>query len=273
MKTLAPAVFEDTVDVTQRRGYGTLSSAGWYRAIKYSASSANDANGYKGAVLHLDVVRDYDNTANETHSIDLNLVYDKIEFNNEVSVSKSQGIDKVRYTNNGAYGYVDVHYSLSTANDVTVCFSVAADATEQAKFTAESLQAVADSPSGETVLKTHTFAATSKTPVEYGTANGWDYVLYADKTIEATRTIWQTLSYYDEVRNFFAYYIPDITLPFTMKDTSYYVGATWSIGNGFAISAGLLSVLTTKFNAYALATAGGTSQSVVLTLLLKGKIA
>lgn len=135
----------------------TLSSAGWYRVLHYAASSANDASGYKGAILHLDVTRGYTNAANEAHGIDLDLVHGKIAFIGEKSVSNSQLIDKVRYNTNGADGYVDIHYTVASANPVTVCFSVAADATEQAKFTAESLQAVADSPSGETVLTTYSF--------------------------------------------------------------------------------------------------------------------
>lgn len=137
----------------------TISSAGWYRVLHYAASSANDASGYKGAILHLDVTRGYTNAANEAHGIDLDLVHGKIAFIGEKSVSNSRLIDKVRYNTNGADGYVDIHYTGASANHVTVCFCVAADATEQAKFTAESLQAVADAPTGETVLATYGFTA------------------------------------------------------------------------------------------------------------------
>ena len=143
----------------------TLSSAGWYRVLHYAASSANDASGYKGAILHLDVTRGYTNAANEAHGIDLDLVHGKIALIGEKSVSNSRLIDKVRYNTNGADGYVDIHYTGASANPVAVCFCVAADATEQAKFTAESLQAVADSPAGETVVTTHSFSAKTVTDI------------------------------------------------------------------------------------------------------------
>ena len=133
----------------------SLSSAGWYRAVKYTASNANDANGYSGAIVHLDLSRSYVNTANEAHSIDLALVNGYIKFVGEKSVSNSLGIDKVRYTKNGSVGYIDVHYKLANANKVSVAFIVGADETEQQKFTAETLQAVNDAPSGETIVTTY----------------------------------------------------------------------------------------------------------------------
>lgn len=155
------------LDVTTRRCSATLSSAGWYRVLHYAASSANDASGYKGAILHLDVTRGYTNAANEAHGIDLDLVYGKIAFIGEKSVSNSQLIDKVRYNTNGANGYVDIHYTGANANSVAVYFSVAADVTEQAKFTAGTLAAVADSPSGETVQTIYNFSA-DKSPGGFG---------------------------------------------------------------------------------------------------------
>lgn len=155
------------LDVVKRRCSATLSSAGWYRVLHYAASSANDASGYKGAILHLDVTRGYTNAANEAHGIDLDLVHGKIAFIGEKSVSNSQLIDKVRYNTNGANGYVDVHYTGANANSVTVYFSVAADVTEQAKFTAGTLAAVADSPSGETVQTIYNFSA-DKIPGGFG---------------------------------------------------------------------------------------------------------
>ena len=135
----------------------SISGAGWRRVLKYSSSSANDANGYKGAVIHLDVTRDRNSNSNEVHSIDLDLVFNKIAFVGEESATNIQLIDKVRYNTNGATGYVDVHYTGSNANTVTVCCSVSADPAERAKFTAETLQTVDDAPSGETVLTSYGF--------------------------------------------------------------------------------------------------------------------
>ena len=254
------------VDIENRRCSATLSSAGWYRVMQTKDVS--------GTIIDFRIGRPYDANPAEAHKISFHIVGGgKSAFLDETSDTNTLCVDKIRATYGGGFMYFDVHYNASSANEVLVYFDVYGKGQANGTSIAMGLASVADAPAGETVVTTHTFAATSKTPVEYGTENGWDYVVYADKSIEATRTIWQTLSYYDEVRNFFAYYIPDITLPFTMQSTGYYVGATWSIGSGFSISAGLLSVTTTKFNAYALATSGGTSQRVVLNLLLKGKIA
>ena len=156
------AVDLSALDVGAVRGQlvtKSISAAGWYRAVKFAAGSANDALGYIGAVLHLDITRGYSGTANEAHGIDLNLVANNIAFVGEQSVSNVHGIDKVRYNVNGSNGYVDIHYTMSNANPVTVCFSVSTDSTNQSKFTVETLQAVNDAPSGETVLATHDFVA------------------------------------------------------------------------------------------------------------------
>lgn len=265
------------LDVTNRRCSATLSSAGWYRVLKIDGAGLRAlTNGYRGSIITIKLMTSRGaGNRTEEHEIKLFAGSNDYPFINEVSVSTTQWIDKIRYTYSGGSDYtaVDIHFIGTSATNVTACFTVGVDPDGQQYITAESLQSVADAPAGETVLTTHTFAATSTTPVEYGTANGWDYVVYADKTIEATRTISQTLSYYSTVGGFYGYYIADIALPLTMANTSYYVGATWKIGNGFSISAGLLSVTTTQFNAYALATAHGTTEYVSLDLLLKGKIA
>lgn len=250
-----------------------LSSAGWYRAVIYKAYDSYSAQGTSGEIVDINIVRTATNNCG--HHIKLFLDYGKVAFLGEESNGTYNIVDKIRYTYSGSVGYIDIHFVGVSSGSVPVhfAFDVTTRTYANSYWVAGTLASVADAPSGETVLTTHTFAATSKTPVEYGTANGWDYVLYADKTIEATRTISQTLSYYTTVGGLYGYYISDIALPFTMANNNYYVGTTWSIGSGFSIAAGLLSVTTTKFNAYALATAGGTSENVDLYLLLKGKIA
>lgn len=105
--------------------------------------------------------------------------------------------------------------------------------------------------------------------VETGTSNSWEYRLYSDKKIIATRTISTELTHYTTVNGLYGYYITNIAVPMTMANTDYYVGCTWSIGSGFSISAGLLSITTNQFNAYALSTASGTN-SVTLQLYLEG---
>ena len=263
-----------TFDVVPRRCSATLSSEGWYRVLDVSPLTSAMAQGALGESIRFDISRRGSSADAETHTI----VYRAVNggngrFTDESSKSGSLLIDKIRYTRTSNSAHIDIHYNSSGSNDVTVYFDVNVVPDVQNRFTANNLASVADAPSGETVLTTHTFAATSKTPVEYGTANGWVYVVYADKTIEATRTISQTSSYYTTFGGFYGYYISGIALPFTMANNNYYVGTTWSIGSGFSIPAGLLSVTTTQFNAYALATAHGTTESVSLDLLLKGKIA
>ena len=241
----------------------TVSSAGWYRVLTHAGAIPD------GGIIKFRIGR---NQNGECHEIDLLVPHDE-EFVNEVSKTGTDfGVTKIRVTADANNRHVDVYMALSVSSLLSVAFEPSGTIT-QANVTAGTLSAVADSPAGETVLITHEFASVSKTPVRYGTSNGWDYVIYSDKSIEATRTISQTQSYYAEILNFYAYYIDDIMLPFTMKDTNYYVGATWSIGSGFALPAGLLSLTTTKFNAYSLATAGGTRENVTLKLLLIGNIA
>ena len=105
--------------------------------------------------------------------------------------------------------------------------------------------------------------------VETGESNGWSYYLLDDNTVIATRAISTTLSNYTTFAGFSGYYIPNIATPFTMEN-NYYVGLDWSIGVGFGLPAGRLSVTSTGFNAYALSTAIG-SVSVVLRMTLIGK--
>ena len=158
------AVVLDNADVNALYGKtisNSLSAAGWYRVAKYASSSANDANGYSGVLAHLDITRAYGSAANEVHHIDLALVSGKLCFINEDSVSNTVAIDKVRYNTNGANAYIDLHFTLSSANMVSVTLSVGATANEQAKFSIESLQTVSDAPSGETVAVEHTFKGSS----------------------------------------------------------------------------------------------------------------
>lgn len=108
--------------------------------------------------------------------------------------------------------------------------------------------------------------------VEKGTSNGWDYEKYDDNHIVARRTISTTATNYTTVNSFYGYNIANIATPFTMSG-DYCVFCSWTIGSGFAIPAGLLSVTSTKFNAYSLSTqAGSTAQAVKLYMLLIGSV-
>lgn len=246
-----------------RRQYITTNSIGWLRAIK--------APLVYGTIIDITITRKGTIAPAEEHKI--TYVYNQAgpAFVDESSLGDVKYIDKIRITDAGR---IDIHMDQTADSQIGVFIEVAAptDAAERNIQMLE-IEGIADAPAGETVLTVHDFSAVSKTPVKYGTANGWDYVLYSDKSIEATRTIERTQSYYTEIAGFYGYYIADIELPFTMQNTSYFVAPMWSIGSGFAIAGGLLSVTTTKFNAIALATAGDSSEDVTLRLLLNGHIA
>ena len=264
------AEFNGVVDVTKRRCLATLSSAGWYRVLTFTSDSVNHSNGYAGSTIDFNIGY---KGQNETHKISLHIVNGRIKFDSENSVSYSQLIDKIRYTINGAVGYVDLHI-LGECSGLYVDFIVHDQPTKQYQYVAASLVGVDPSPSGETIVVEYTFSGTAyyKPVLVEGTANGWDYILYTDKTIEATRKITDTVSNYTTVNGFYGYYIANILTPFSMANADYYVGTEWAIGNGFSIPAAVMSKTTSKFNAYALGTASG-SQSVSLTMYIKGTIA
>ena len=159
------AEFNGVLDVTQRRCFAMLSSAGWYRAIKINAIGSAAVS----FSIDIDITREYSYANNEVHSIKLLAVYSgNVSFVNEQSKSAILGVDKIRYTVDGnGNGYIDVHYSLSVSNGTTVDFKAHTRPNIQGWFVAESLQAVADAPSGETVLTTYELAANTYGGMRY----------------------------------------------------------------------------------------------------------
>lgn len=162
------------LDVTNRRCYAALSSAGWYRVMKLTGINTSEANGAGGFIVDFNIVRNYETANNEAHKISLMATLGNIKFINEQSVSNAFGITKIRTTNSGLNLYVDVYYGLSTQNAVTVSFNVTCKGGDGIKFNSQPLTNVADSPSGETVLAEYGFIGTSGqrntfTPA-YGTA-------------------------------------------------------------------------------------------------------
>lgn len=149
-----PTEFNDAVDITNRRCSATLSSAGWYRVLHVT-----NPTGSISRVIDLTITRNYANANNESHCIKYIGNYNSHSFNDEVSKSNTILVDKVRYTTDSNYGYVDIHYAGTSANKIAVDFECYADIGLKQSCVAESLQAVADSPSGETVVTTYTFVA------------------------------------------------------------------------------------------------------------------
>ena len=105
--------------------------------------------------------------------------------------------------------------------------------------------------------------------VDSGTSNSWEYRLYSDKKIVATRTIEQSIASYTTWNGMYGYNLANISTPFTMTNTIYYVSASWKIGSGFSIPAGVTATTTTTFNLLALSSASGT-QDCIIRLYLEG---
>lgn len=141
------------LDILPRRCYASLSSAGWYRALKIRGGSWSHA-------IDLCVTRNNNTSDNEVHSIKMLKTYNAAPvFVSEESKTNALLVEAIRYTQDSSgNGYVDVRYDANSANDVSVDFQVHTAPTQQGYFTAEQLQAVAASPSGETVVTTYEFS-------------------------------------------------------------------------------------------------------------------
>lgn len=151
------------MDITPRRCYATLSSAGWYRVLRYKAADSGDVMGGWGLVVDFNIQRV---TSSENHSVTMRCVSGgNVSFVNESSKSFSQYITKIRYTydSTNLIAYVDIYYNTSNANMTGVDFTVHGPAFRtQSAVTAESLQSVAASPSGETVAAEYSFSANTE---------------------------------------------------------------------------------------------------------------
>lgn len=167
------------LDVTPRRCYATLSSAGWYRVMSYTAGTATNVIG--GITFSVDFT--LFEQARECHKVTLNGILGSFGFGNEYSVSNVGFITKIRYTydaNN--VGYVDIYYNTSSSRPVACFFDVHIRTNSyHARFVAESLQSVAASPSGETVLTEYSFAAnTDIAKTEFTPTNATSYSTYGN---------------------------------------------------------------------------------------------
>jgi hypothetical protein len=155
----ANVTVNSVIDVTTRRCYANLSQSGWYRVLSYKTGIADRSAGHPSFIVDLSITRYSTSTVGEVHSIRLFVNYNNnVHFVDEQSQSSSQIIDKIRYTINGGNAYVDIHYNINSGNGVCVNFDVDIHSSLQGYFTAESLQAVGNDPSGETVLTTYDFA-------------------------------------------------------------------------------------------------------------------
>lgn len=142
----------------------TPTAAGWYRVASFDVPS-NVQNGAWGFILDINITRTFGFTNNELHYIRLFGAYNNLQFLNEVSQSNSLGITKIRYTTSSAKAYIDIYSTVITnGNAVTVDIVPHTNPTYIKSLKAETLQSVADAPSGETIITEYTFVENTDIP-------------------------------------------------------------------------------------------------------------
>jgi hypothetical protein len=138
-----------------------LTASGWYRVLKYEAGNLAEATGAVGFVVDLSIGKD--GVSSEAHKVTLFGVYGKVNFIDESSVSQAQHVDKVRYTyqTSSPYNaYVDIHLSSNPQSVISVDAVVKTKPAYQSLFSVVDFTAIADAPSGETIVTEYTLSAT-----------------------------------------------------------------------------------------------------------------
>lgn len=135
-----------------------LSSAGWYRVMNFDNTNAAYQRGATGAEVVFHITRRRISSGEESHEIKMLCTYDAVGFLGELSQSfyGTQKIDKIRYTYDSNGAHVDIHVN-DASPAVCVSFEIYCEPDRRSMYTAASLESVADSPTGETVLKEHGF--------------------------------------------------------------------------------------------------------------------
>lgn len=156
--------FDGTVDVVNRRADAYLSSAGWYNIIKFNIGSSTSVKFATAMLVNIRLGTTYNNTSNCVHECTMIATYGNPRFTHEKSRSNANIIDKIRYrydANN--VGWIDVHYTESSNNDVWMTFDVGSYNTTQKYWLSQNFVAVADAPStggaADTILTTYEFFA------------------------------------------------------------------------------------------------------------------
>lgn len=157
------ATFKGVVDVVPRRcfrGADVVAGNGWKRAMDINFGSADNSKFAVGAIIDICIGSTYVDTNNMLRKITLNGIYNNVTFDDEHSKSNNLNlIDKIRYTKDSSNnGHIDIHYNYSSRSYLWVTFNVHTFVDYQNKYVASNLTAVADEPSGETVLTEYTFA-------------------------------------------------------------------------------------------------------------------
>lgn len=166
-----PVMFYKPTFVAPRRCSASLSSAGWYRVVTINYGNQNTVKFASAARIELFIGSEYNNANNMLHNISLYGLWNKAYFSDETSYSNTTTplIDKIRYTYDGTagYGYIDIHYTGTNANRLRVDFNVHWYDSVQKYISSTDFNAVADAPSGETVMTTYDFDANCQGNIVY----------------------------------------------------------------------------------------------------------
>lgn len=155
-----PTEINSTLDITTRRCYATLSSAGWYRVMDVKVANANASKFSAATIVDINIGTEYWANSNGTHKISLHGVFNNASFLGEESKSNNMLVSKIRYTyDSSGNGHIDIYYTGTSGNPVWCTFTVHMPYSYQHWFVSNNFTAVAASPSGETVLTEYTFAA------------------------------------------------------------------------------------------------------------------
>lgn len=146
------------LDITPRRCYATLPSAGWYRVC-----TCNNTNLlYTGGIVKFRIIL-YANGGSENHEITLSCTTGNGAVWKDESSNGKANISNIRLTKEtGNVYHVDIYYQSSVERSVDVFFEPYFYNPYLNRFTAESLQSIADAPSGETVQTLYNFDATAR---------------------------------------------------------------------------------------------------------------
>lgn len=126
----------------------TRSAAGWYRVMTHAGTFPD------GSIIKFKIGR---NQNGECHEIDLLVPHDEAFMNETSKTGTDFGVTKIRVTADANNRHVDVYMALSVSSLLSVAFEPSGIIT-QTNVTAETLQSVANAPSGETVLTEYEFA-------------------------------------------------------------------------------------------------------------------
>ena len=146
---------DGVLDVIQRRCDAAVSTAAWYRVFDYNAANEARVSGDIAFLIDITILE----WARQSHKITLYGLLGALKFGDEVSVTGTSFVDKIRYVKSGNHGYIDIHYSSSVSRYIACYYDVKCVYVDNLnRFSATTPTMVGDSPSGETVLTEYTFA-------------------------------------------------------------------------------------------------------------------